>query len=131
MNSLRTSQQRPQRFYASAAIANASAHPRLAGILKEAGGLEIAREVERQSLANLHILGSKLGDCARTAVYRLSDRKEGDAKSGFSKYSFRWGTKPVMELNLAAYGKSSSTLWICLGIWTIIVLFTFMPVIFM
>ena len=38
MESLRTSQQRPERFYAAAAVANASAHPRLADILKSNGG---------------------------------------------------------------------------------------------
>jgi hypothetical protein len=38
MESLRTSQHRPQRFYAAAAIANASAHPRLAQVLKTNGG---------------------------------------------------------------------------------------------
>ena len=42
--------------------------------------------MERQSLANLHILGSKMGDCAMTARYRLSDYKEGDSKLGTAKY---------------------------------------------
>ena len=129
LDALRVSQQRPQRFYASAAVANASAHPRLAAELKQAGGLAVVKEVERQSLANLHILGSKLGDCARTAVYRLSDRKEGVAKSGCAKYSFKWGTKPVMELSLAMY-RNSSTLWVCFAIWIVVVLVTFMPIVF-
>jgi hypothetical protein len=84
LDSLRISQQRPQRFYAAACVANASAHPRFCGILKENGGniiyyyyyyyyyylyiiniyvfiyilgLELCRDIERQSLANLHILG--------------------------------------------------------------------------
>jgi len=48
--------------------------------------LQLCREVERQSLANLHIIGSKLSECAQTAVYRLSDRKEGDPKLGAVKY---------------------------------------------
>ena len=51
-------------------------------------GLQLCREVERESLANLHILGSRMGDCAQTAVYRLSDQKEGNAKIGTAKY--RW-----------------------------------------
>ncbi len=50
-------------------------------------GLQLSREVERQSMANLHILGSKLGECVQTAVYRLSDRKEGDPKMGSAKYT--------------------------------------------
>lgn len=127
---LRSGQQRPHRFYAAAAVANASAHPRLAAILKQNGGLQLAREIERQSLANLHILGSKMGDCAQTAVYRLSEQKEGDAKMGASKYSFKWGTRPVMELSLASYGKHSGVLWCCFALWLLIVLFTFMPLVF-
>lgn len=51
-------------------------------------GLQLCREVERQSLANLHILGSRMGDCAQTAVYRLTDQKEGNVKIGNTKY--RW-----------------------------------------
>lgn len=127
---LRTSQLRPQRFYAAAAIANASAHPRLAGLLKQHGGLQLCREVERQSLANLHILGSRLGDCAQTAVYRLSDQKEGNPKLGAAKYSFKWGNRPVMELSLASYAKHGTALWVCFGVWVLIVLFTFMPLLF-
>ena len=38
MDALRQSQQRPQRFYAAAAIANASSHPRLASVLTQNGG---------------------------------------------------------------------------------------------
>lgn len=38
MDALRQSQQRPQRFYAAAGIANASSHPRLASVLTQNGG---------------------------------------------------------------------------------------------
>jgi hypothetical protein len=49
--------------------------------------LQLCRDIERQSLANLHILGSKMGDCARTAVFHLSEKKEGDPKTvGQSKF---------------------------------------------
>lgn len=127
---LRTSQQTPHGLYAAACIANASFNPRLAALLNQNGGLQLCREVERQSLANLHIIGSKLGECVQTAVYRLSDRKEGDSKIGSVKYSFKWGTKPVMELSLAAYAKHSTFLCICFAIWIFVVLFTFMPLLF-
>lgn len=127
---LRSGQHRPHRFYAAAAVANASAHPRLAAILKQNGALQLVREIERQSLANLHVLGSKMGDCAQTAVYRLSEHKEGDANMGALKYSFKWGTRPVMELSLASYGKHSGVLWFCFALWLLIVLFTFMPLVF-
>ena len=51
-------------------------------------GLQLCREVERQSLANLHILGSRMGDCAQTTVYRLTDQKEGNVKIGNTKYRY-------------------------------------------
>lgn len=92
--------------------------------------LQLCRELERQSLANLHIIGSKLGECMQTAVYRLSERKEGDPKMGNAKYTFKWGTKPVMELSLAAYTKHSTYLWLCFALWICIVLFTFLPLLF-
>lgn len=113
-------QQKPQRIYAAASIANASFHPRLAAQINQHGGtacyahrlswypylvhsndddyvdggavstpgLQLCREVERQSAANLHIFGSKLGECMQTAVYRLSDRREGDPRMGAVKYTY-------------------------------------------
>jgi hypothetical protein len=50
--------------------------------------LQLCRDMERQSLANLHIIGSKLGECLQTAVYRLSDKREGDPKLGNAKYRY-------------------------------------------
>lgn len=41
IDSLRSSQQKPQRLYAAASIANASYHPRLASILNQNGGIMI------------------------------------------------------------------------------------------
>ena len=121
----------PQKLYAAAAIANASFHPQLAAILNANGALVLCREIERQSLMNLmNFLGSKLGDCAQTAVYRLSDRKEGNAKFGAVKYSFKWGTKPVMELTLTAYSKHKNLLVACFVLWCIFLVFTFAPMLF-
>lgn len=130
LEAMRVSHHRPQRFYAAAAIANAAAHPRLAAILNSNGGLQLCREVETQSLANLHVLGSRMGDCAQTAIYRLSDKKEVKSNIGTQKYSFKWGTKPVMELSLASYSKYRSAIGLCFIIWLLIVLFTFAPVFF-
>lgn len=90
LESLRLSQQRPQRFYAAAALANAAAHPRLASLINQNGGLQLFKDVERQSLANLHILGSKLGDCAQTAIFRLSDKREGSSVMGSNKYRYNF-----------------------------------------
>jgi hypothetical protein len=159
---LRTSQQKPQGLYAAACIANASFHPRLASIINERGGnevsliclfdlfnplgLQVCREVERQGLANLNIFGSRIVECVQTAIYRLSDKKEGEQKSGNAKFrcivgltplssllffcSFKWGTKPTMELSLASYTKHSTFLWICFFLWICVVIFTFMPLLF-
>lgn len=44
IDALRQAQQRPQRFYAAAAVANASCHPNLAGILNQNGGEERLRQ---------------------------------------------------------------------------------------
>lgn len=127
---LRTSIQKPQRLYAAAAIANASYHPRLAELLNQNGGLQLCREVDRQTMANLHIFGSKLGECVNTAIHRLSEKREGDPKMGTSKYSFKYGTKPVMELSLSPYTKHTTFLWLCFAIWILVVIFTFMPLLF-
>ncbi len=115
VDTLKTAQQKPQGLYAAACIANASFHPRLAALLNQNGGilnvlivmrhllvflpifmihttfitaLQLCRELERQSFANLHLLGSKVGECMQTAVYRLSERKEGEAKMGNAKYRY-------------------------------------------
>ena len=88
------------------------------------------KEIEKQSLTSLHILGSKLDDCAKTAVHRLSDYKDGKNRVGTMKFSFKWGTRPVMELSLAPSGPQSQAIMACFGIWLLIVLLTFMPVIF-
>ncbi|KAJ1390979.1 hypothetical protein B484DRAFT_459536 [Ochromonadaceae sp. CCMP2298] len=130
VEALKNAHQKPTRLYAAAAVANASYHPRLAALLLDAGALQLCRELERQSLMNLHVLGSKLGECAQTAVYRLSDKKEGDPKVGGAKYTFKWGTKPVMELSLVPYAKHSTLILVCFALWVGVVLFTFMPLLF-
>ena len=48
-------------------------------------GLQQMKELEHQSLKNLHILGSKMGDCATIAVSRLS--RDSGASSGASSSS--------------------------------------------
>jgi len=136
LEALRASQQRPQRFYAAAAIANAAAHPRLVALLNANGGLQLCREVETQSLANLHILGSKIGECAQTAIFRLSGsgekrERERDEENALATqmYSFKWGTKPVMELSLTSYSKYGSAVWLCLAVWAMFIVVTFANVI--
>ena len=48
--------------------------------------MQLARDMERQSMANLHILGSRVCDCAQAMLYRLSDKREGDAKAAAVKF---------------------------------------------
>ena len=122
LEAMRASQQRPQRFYAAAAVANAAAHPRLRALLNANGGLQLCREVETQSLANLHILGSKMGDCAQTAIQRLSEKRDEESGAELQQYSFKWGTRPSMELSLTTYSKYGGALWFCLALWFILVL---------
>lgn len=124
---------KPQRLYAAAAMANASFHPQLASILNQHGALVLCREIERQSMMNmnlLHLMGSKLGECVQTAVYRLSGRTEGNPKMGNNKYSFKWGTKPVMELSLTPTGKHGAFLSACFLVWVFVLVFTFLPLLF-
>jgi len=130
IDSLNNDKQHPQRFYACAALANGSANPLLASVLKQKGGLQLARDIENQSLRNLHILGSRVGDCAQTTIYRLSDHKEGDVKYGLLKFKFKWGVRPVMELSLATFKQHSNIIITCFLLWLIVVLYTFSPVIF-
>ena len=71
-----------------------------------------------------------MSHCAQTAVFWLSDKKEGDGKIAQQKYSFKWGNKPVMEISFSSYSKHSHILWVCFAMWLFIVLFTFSPIIF-
>jgi hypothetical protein len=121
---------RSNRFYTAAALANATAHPRLANIINQNGGLQCFRDIEQLSMSHLHILGSRMGDCAHTAIFRLTERKEGDSSFGNSKYSFKYGTQPTMELSFAAFGKNQNIIIVCFIIWIIIILITFSPIIF-
>lgn len=130
VSSLRADQQSPQRFYACSAMANASCNPVLADVLKQNGGLQLARDIETQSLRNLHIFGSRVSDCAQATLYRLSGRQEGDAKSASQKFKFKWGAKPVMEISLATFKQHTNVIIVCFGIWLLLVLYTFSPVIF-
>jgi hypothetical protein len=131
-------QQRPQKFFAMAAITNAAAQRVLADTLNEYDGLEICKEQEEQSKHNIAILGSKLGECAQAAVVLLSDgrgEEHADEEGGLvghsvlmrgsERYRFKWGRKPVMELSIASPSpEDRSQLAVALlvlsalGIWT-------------
>jgi len=101
--------------------------------------------IEKQSFANLHLIGSMISDCSQTAIYRITEgaSSEGiDNRFSGLKYSFKWGTKPIMELSLASLsgicgvkgdtdghgGNTSKIVYGCFGIWLLIVLFLFVPI---
>ena len=48
--------------------------------------VEQMKQIEKQSFANLHILGSKISDCSQTALYRLTNGADGDVAYSTGKY---------------------------------------------
>jgi len=126
----RTAHERPQCFYACAAIANAAAHPALAQLLLQENGLAVCRELSHQADARLHILGSCLGDSAQTAVHHLSSGREGDRSKASRKYRFKWGTKPTMRLGLVSSKKHGRLITVCLLVWVLLVTYALSPILF-
>jgi hypothetical protein len=42
--------------------------------------------------------------------------------------SFKWGTKPTMELSLDSMSpQKMSALWVCFAVWLVIIFFAFFP----
>jgi len=130
---IKTSPHSGHKFYSTAAVANATAHPIFRNILKNHGALDQMKIIEGHSFANLHIIGSKIGDCAQTSIHRLTNGTEGDPSYSTAKYSFKWGSKPVMELSLttlASFGgdkNNNKFIYGCFAIWLIIILYLFFP----
>jgi serine/threonine protein phosphatase PrpC len=87
------------------------AHPKLAAALLSSNALAVMREIEvsthytcvpssatplhaqHHSLATLHVGGSKLAECAQTALYRLTTNQEGDKNLAHKKYRFKVSTR--------------------------------------
>lgn len=86
---LKKEKDRTHKCYLAACVANASANPVLAGALLQSGALELMKDFETKALATLNLGGSRLLECAQTSIYRLSQRKEGNAKVGMKKYRFK------------------------------------------
>ena len=84
---VKQTQSKPKRLYGASALANASGHPRLMSLINQNGGLQLFRDIDRQCKSNLHTIGSRLGECAQTAIHRLSDRREGDPNFAQTKYT--------------------------------------------
>jgi hypothetical protein len=49
---------------------------------------------------------------------------------GSSSDRFKWGVRPVMELSLASFKKHSSAIIVCFGIWLLVVIYSFSPLVF-
>lgn len=117
-----------QTTYAAAAIANACAHPVLAGKIKELHGLEVMQKVESQNKSNLAFGGSRITECAETAIARLSEGGGGkDVRQALKKYTFKWGNRPMMELTLDTT-RNRVRLYVCLGLWILCTLLLLHPV---
>jgi hypothetical protein len=119
------------RCYAVAALANASAHPSLAAEIIRLGGLERLHKIESSHKANLSLGGTRVAECAETAVLRLSSGGTiiKDPAIALRKYTFKWGTEPVMELLLDPQ-VHLSRLQVCVVIWVLCVVLLFYPLVF-
>lgn len=115
------------RCYATSALANASSHPVLAGRISDIGGLEILKDIERTGKANLSIGGTRVAECAETAVMRLTGNK--DAKIALRKYSYKWGNTPSLELVLDPQAHRNR-FQVFVVIWVLCVVLLFEPLVF-
>jgi hypothetical protein len=84
------------------------------------------QDVESQNKRNLGLGGTRIAECAETAVARLSG--SGDPRLALKKYTFKWGNKPVMELTLDS-GKNRMRLGVCFVLWIFLTLYMLQPLI--
>jgi len=109
---LARSRERVQRCYAVAAVANAAAHPQLCASIAKLGGRAVLAEIERASRQpSLDMSGTKIAECAQTAIARLdaaagraadqsAEARERAREAMARKYTFTWGNRPMMTLAL-------------------------------
>jgi len=124
-----TSHEKGLRCYAVAAIANATAHPILAGRIAELNGLAIMREIEGKSLT---LEGTRVAECAETARLRLAalEVKSNQGQDiALRKYSFKWGNAPIMELIFDPQ-TNRNRLQVCAVVWVLTVVLLFYPLVF-
>lgn len=119
----------------SAAIANASAHPVLAGKIKELEGLTVIQHIESQNKRNLNFGGTRTSEAVETAIARLSGESatteaakgELDPRAALKKYSFKWGNEPVMVLTLDSQ-RNRVKLVVCLAVWVAFIYYIMQPI---
>jgi hypothetical protein len=124
---LTKSQDKSTRVYAVAALANGTAHPIIAGQIARLGGNECLREVESQNKANLSLGGTRVAECAETAVLRLSGSK--DPSLATRKYKYKFGNKTMMELALDSE-THRNRLQVFVVIWVLSIVLLFYPLVF-
>lgn len=122
------SRDKTKRCYAVAAIANATSHPILAGRITELGGLVLLEDIERKNKANLSLGGTRVAECAETAVLRLSGHQI-DSSVAVRKYTYKWGNKPVIELMIDPQSHGNR-LQVCVVIWVLCIIMLFYPLVF-
>ena len=124
---LSKSQDKFTRVYAVAALANGTAHPVIAGKITELGGDESLRIVESQNKANLSLGGTRVAECAETAVLRLNGSK--DPAIALRKYRYKFGNKTMMELALDSE-THRNRLQVCFVLWVLSIVLLFYPLVF-
>lgn len=111
LEAVRTPDSQSLRLYATAAVANAAAHPVLCSRLMELGAAKLMRETELDASAHVSLTLLALGglgvaECSQSALVRLTFRESGgmysnahgDIESGTpsgnvaKKYVFKWGS---------------------------------------
>lgn len=124
---LAKSRDKTKMCYAVAALANATSHPVLAGRINELNGLALLEEIEMKNKANLSLGGTRVAECAETAVLRLSGHV--DSKIAVRKYTYKWGNKPVLELMLDPQ-THGNRLQVCGVVWVLCIILLFWPLVF-
>jgi len=111
------------RYYAVAGLANASAHPILAGEIKNLQGINLMLQVEKECMENLNISSNKLAESVQTALCHLKGEK---SASCLKKYTSKWGAISSMELSLS-FGRHKKWLKICGVLWIVLIIYLFFP----
>lgn len=124
---LAKSRDKTKRCYAVAALANATSHPVLAGKINALNGLVLLEDIEMKNKANLSLGGTRVAECAETAVLRLSGHI--DSKIAVRKYTYKWGNKPVLELMLDPQ-THGNRLQVCGVVWVLCIILLFWPLVF-
>lgn len=116
------------RDYGLAALANAAAHPVLAGRAKELGAVELLRNYLEHSV---DVFNNRV-QMAQTALARLNgvgDLEEG-GDAGYTRlrfYRFKWGIKPSVQLRFSSRQRRWA-IAVSVFVWAVIGFITLRPI---